>query len=89
MGIEKATKSKILWLLTVTSSGFKPETFSSVVRCSIQLSYGAIFLRVPARMYPFGTGGQRYKIYPILQILFTTSEFAHLCEDVKIKPECM
>jgi hypothetical protein len=26
----------------VTASGFKPETFSSVVRCSIQLSYAAI-----------------------------------------------
>ncbi len=25
----------------VTASGFKPETFSSVVRCSIQLSYAA------------------------------------------------
>ncbi len=29
-------------LLSVTLSGFKPETFSSVVRCSIQLSYKAI-----------------------------------------------
>ena len=30
----------------MTASGFKPETFSSVVRCSIQLSYAAIpFLR--------------------------------------------
>ena len=28
--------------LLVTPSGFKPETFWSVVRCSIQLSYGAI-----------------------------------------------
>ena len=28
----------------VTLSGFKPETFSSVVRCSIQLSYKAICL---------------------------------------------
>jgi hypothetical protein len=28
----------------VTLSGFKPETFSSVVRCSIQLSYRAIWL---------------------------------------------
>ena len=28
----------------VTALGFKPKTFSSVVRCSIQLSYAAIFL---------------------------------------------
>ncbi len=27
----------------VTALGFKPKTFSSVVRCSIQLSYAAIF----------------------------------------------
>ena|GEM_PF-5691695 len=26
----------------VTALGFKPKTFSSVVRCSIQLSYAAI-----------------------------------------------
>ena len=29
---------------SVTASGFKPETFSSVVRCSIQLSYAASIL---------------------------------------------
>ena len=29
----------------VTPTGFKPVTFWSVVRCSIQLSYGAIFLK--------------------------------------------
>ena len=29
-------------IFSVTPSGFKPETFWSVVRCSIQLSYGAI-----------------------------------------------
>ncbi len=34
---------KALMLSAVTASGFKPETFSSVVRCSIQLSYAAIF----------------------------------------------
>jgi hypothetical protein len=28
----------------VTALGFKPKTFSSVVRCSIQLSYAAISL---------------------------------------------
>ncbi len=31
---------------SVTASGFKPETFSSVVRCSIQLSYAAGYFRV-------------------------------------------
>lgn len=30
------------FIYQVTPSGFKPETFSSVVRCSIQLSYGAV-----------------------------------------------
>ena len=30
-----------IYRLSVTLSGFKPETFSSVVRCSIQLSYKA------------------------------------------------
>ncbi len=30
----------------VTALGFKPKTFSSVVRCSIQLSYAAVYFRV-------------------------------------------
>ena len=35
-----------LLVLVVTALGFKPKTFSSVVRCSIQLSYAAIFLYI-------------------------------------------
>jgi hypothetical protein len=31
-------------LKPVTALGFKPKTFSSVVRCSIQLSYAAIIV---------------------------------------------
>lgn len=33
----------------VTALGFKPKTFSSVVRCSIQLSYAAIPLAEAVR----------------------------------------
>ena len=39
---QKSTKVNFS-AFNVTPSGFKPETFWSVVRCSIQLSYGAIF----------------------------------------------
>lgn len=35
-------KGMTLVMPFVTLSGFKPETFSSVVRCSIQLSYRAV-----------------------------------------------
>ena len=37
----------------VTSLGFKPGTFWSVVRCSIQLSYEAIFLIALAKVMLF------------------------------------
>ena len=47
-------------LAFVTASGFKPETFSSVVRCSIQLSYAA---------KPF-FGSAKIGISPKLQKLF-------------------
>lgn len=41
---ERCNSVPFVWVLalSVTASGFKPETFSSVVRCSIQLSYAAI-----------------------------------------------
>ena len=38
------SKNKLEKSYVVTALGFKPKTFSSVVRCSIQLSYAAIFL---------------------------------------------
>ncbi len=41
--IKKAeTLISTVFQLLVTALGFKPKTFSSVVRCSIQLSYAAI-----------------------------------------------
>ena len=42
-----------IYRLSVTLSGFKPETFSSVVRCSIQLSYKAITLAYSNNIFPF------------------------------------
>lgn len=41
---------------SVTPAGFKPATFASVVRCSIQLSYGAgttVFLIAGAKVLLF------------------------------------
>ena len=35
----------LLVFKSVTPAGFKPATFCSVVRCSIQLSYGALLLK--------------------------------------------
>lgn len=39
---EKGFKLLETLFFLVTALGFKPKTFSSVVRCSIQLSYAAI-----------------------------------------------
>ncbi len=50
---QKKRDAKYCVSTLVTPTGFKPVTFASVVRCSIQLSYGAVIAELRMQSYNF------------------------------------